>query len=99
MPEKKQNKVWYRFIDRNRVYDYKSIYNAIHWAEIKVRTSTSGEIRVHIDSKCTGEVMDRAFEVFKKLKIHETGLRNGVLFYLAEKWFPILVFPIHKGDW
>ena len=29
--------------------------------------------------------MDRAFEVFKKLKIHKTELRNGVLFYLAVK--------------
>jgi len=29
--------------------------------------------------------MDRAYEVFKKLKMHDTGLRNGVLFYLAVK--------------
>ncbi len=46
---------------------------------------TSGEIRVHIDSKCKGEVMDKALNVFKKLKIHETEKRNGVLFYLAVK--------------
>ena len=29
--------------------------------------------------------MDRALGVFKKLKIHKTELRNGVLFYLAIK--------------
>ena len=46
---------------------------------------TSGEIRVHIDSKCKGDVMERALKVFGKLKIHETELRNGVLFYLAVK--------------
>ena len=55
----------------------------IKQAIMNAELDTSGEIRVHIDSKCKGEVMDRAYEVFKKLRIHETGLRNGVLFYLA----------------
>ena len=45
--------------------------------------NTSGEIRVHIESKCTGDVMDRAAYLFQKLKMHETKLRNAVLFYLA----------------
>ena len=44
---------------------------------------TSGEIRVHIEEKCPGDVMDRASVVFKKLAMHKTELRNGVLFYLA----------------
>lgn len=44
---------------------------------------TSGEIRVHIEEKCQGEVLDRAAIIFKKLNIHKTELRNGVLFYLA----------------
>ncbi len=57
----------------------------IKQAIMNAELDTSGEIRVHIDSKCKGEVMDRAFEVFKKLKMHDTGLRNGVLFYLAVK--------------
>ncbi|MEN8224740.1 MAG: TPM domain-containing protein [Bacteroidota bacterium] len=57
----------------------------IKQAIMNAELDTSGEIRVHIDSKCKGEVMNRAFEVFKKLKIHETQLRNGVLFYLAVK--------------
>ena len=57
----------------------------IKQAIMNAELDTSGEIRVHIDSKCKGDVMDRAFEVFKKLKIHQTELRNGVLFYLAVK--------------
>lgn len=43
----------------------------------------SGEIRVHLDMRCKGDVMDRAKKVFEKLKMHETELRNGVLIYLA----------------
>ena len=57
------------------------IKSAVKEAEL----NTSGEIRVHIDSRCKGEVMERAYEVFKKLKINKTELRNGVLFYLAIK--------------
>lgn len=59
--------------------DKKAIQNAIAEAEL----NTSGEIRVHIDSKCAEEVKAHAIEVFGKLKMHETALRNGVLFYLA----------------
>jgi uncharacterized membrane protein len=44
---------------------------------------TSGEIRVHIESRCREEVLDRAAWLFKKLKMHETKDRNGVLIYLS----------------
>lgn len=44
---------------------------------------TSGEIQVHIENHCKGEVLDRAAEVFEKLKMHKTAQRNAVLFYLA----------------
>ncbi len=44
---------------------------------------TSGEIRVHIEKDCKTDVLDRAAYIFKKLKMHKTKLRNGVLFYLA----------------
>ncbi len=44
---------------------------------------TSGEIRVHIESLCKGEVLDRAAWLFKSLKMHKTALRNGVLIYLS----------------
>jgi uncharacterized membrane protein len=44
---------------------------------------TSGEIRVHIESSLNGDVLDRAAWLFKKLGMHKTTERNGVLFYLA----------------
>jgi len=46
---------------------------------------TSGEIRVHIESSCREDVLDRAAWIFKKLGMHKTAERNGVLFYLAVK--------------
>lgn len=46
---------------------------------------TSGEIRVHIEDKCKGDVKDRAAYIFGKLEMHKTEQRNGVLFYLAVK--------------
>ncbi len=45
--------------------------------------NTSGEVQVHIESHCKKAVMDRAAEVFAMLHMHNTKLRNGVLFYLA----------------
>ncbi|MBI5009345.1 MAG: TPM domain-containing protein [Bacteroidia bacterium] len=45
--------------------------------------STSGEIRVHIETNCSEDVLDRAAWIFNKLKMHNTADRNGVLFYLA----------------
>ncbi len=55
------------------------IANAIRVAEM----NTSGEIRLHIEKYCKGNVLDRATYVFEKLEMHKTQLRNGVLFYLA----------------
>ena len=49
----------------------------------KAEHQTSGEIRVHIESKCKEDVLDRAAWLFKKLKMHETKDRNGVLIYLS----------------
>ncbi|GAA4468778.1 TPM domain-containing protein [Nibrella saemangeumensis] len=46
--------------------------------------ATSGEIRVHIEKKCTEEnPVKRAIEVFGNLGMHQTAEQNGVLFYLA----------------
>ncbi len=45
--------------------------------------STSGEIRVHIETTCPEDVLDRAAWIFSKLKMHKTADRTGVLFYLA----------------
>jgi uncharacterized membrane protein len=58
-----------------------SIQQAISNAE----RSTSGEIRVHIDSICLGNPMRKAIRVFKRLKMYETAEKNGVLIYIATK--------------
>jgi uncharacterized membrane protein len=57
----------------------------IRQAILNAELDTSGEIRVHIEDTCEGDVMDRAADIFKKLKMHKTERRNGVLFYLALK--------------
>ncbi len=57
----------------------KEIVQAIETAE----RQTSGEIQVHIENHCKGDVLDRAAEVFEALKMHKTKERNAVLFYLA----------------
>ena len=44
---------------------------------------TSGEIRIHIDGDCKGDPVKRAEEVFVRLGMHKTELRNGILIYLA----------------
>jgi len=68
--------------------DKLQIKNAIRVAE----TNTSGEIRVHVEKYCRGNVLDQAAYVFEKLEMHMTKLRNGVLFYLAveDRKFAIL---------
>jgi uncharacterized membrane protein len=57
------------------------ILDAIKEAE----KETSGEIRVHIETRLSGDVLDRASWIFKKIGMDRTKERNGVLFYLAIK--------------
>ena len=57
----------------------------IRSAVTEAELNTSGEIRVHIDNHCRGDVMDCAAWWFKKLGMQKTAQRNGVLFYLAVK--------------
>jgi len=61
--------------------DEQQVVNAIKEAE----NNTSGEIRVHIENTCDLNVLDRATQVFAYLHMHQTALRNGVLFYVALK--------------
>ncbi len=50
----------------------------------KAEFMTSGEIRVFLEAKCPiDSVLDRAAYQFKKLNMHKTKDRNGVLIYLA----------------
>ena len=64
----------------NREEDHR-IVKAIKQAE----KNTSGEIKVHIENHCKGNVEERSLFVFNRLKLNKTKLRNGVLIYLAVK--------------
>ena len=55
------------------------IISAIRAAE----QQTSGEIRVHIEKNAKGKIMNAAVRTFKKLDMHKTEARNGVLIFLA----------------
>ena len=55
------------------------IEQAIKEAEL----NTSGEIRVHIESKCPQDPLQRAVYIFNYLKMFNTQARNGVLIYVA----------------
>ncbi|HXS56390.1 MAG TPA: TPM domain-containing protein [Hanamia sp.] len=45
---------------------------------------TSGELRIFVESRCKYvDPLDRAAELFSKLQMEKTALRNGVLFYVA----------------
>lgn len=68
--------------------EQKQVTDAIARAEL----NTSGEIRVHIESRCKEDVLDRAAFIFKELEMHKTERRNGVLFYVSyeDRKFAIL---------
>ena len=55
------------------------VVEAIRQAEL----NTSGEIKVHIENHCRGNVEERSLFIFHRLKMNETQQRNGVLIYLA----------------
>jgi len=70
--------------------DIRNFFSADEQARIvaaikEAEKATSGEIRLHLTNHCKGDVLDCAAFIFEKLKMHETELRNGVLFYLAVK--------------
>jgi uncharacterized membrane protein len=56
---------------------------AIQGAIAAAELHTSGEIRVHVARQCKGDPMEEAIVVFEKLEMHQTKLRNGILFYLS----------------
>ncbi|MBL4605650.1 MAG: TPM domain-containing protein [Flavobacteriaceae bacterium] len=59
--------------------DEETIVDAIKQAE----KNTSGEIRVHIEGHTDKDHFEHALEVFQRLEMHKTELRNGVLIYIA----------------
>ena len=64
------------------------IVEAIRAAE----KNTSGEIRIHLDRRTQGDVMDRAKKIFQRQRLHQRKHRNAVLIYLslADRSFAIL---------
>lgn len=61
--------------------DQEKIVAAIKTAE----KCTSGEIRVHVQAKCSDNPYEDAKKIFNKLKMDATEQRNGVLFFVAYK--------------
>jgi uncharacterized membrane protein len=57
----------------------------IKQAILNAELDTSGEIRVHVENTCEGDVQQRASQVFNAIEMKNTSRQNGVLFYLAIK--------------
>jgi uncharacterized membrane protein len=55
----------------------------IKQAILNAELDTSGEIRVHVENICEGDVQHRASQVFNDIEMKNTTRHNGVLFYLA----------------
>lgn len=69
--------------------DKARIVEAIRMAE----KETSGEVRVYVESKNPFvDPMDRAAQVFYKLKMQDTDHRNAVLLYIALKHHELALF-------
>ena len=62
---------------------------------------TSGEIRVFVENRCRFmDPVDRAAEIFFRLKMENTEDRNGVLIYIAMKDRQLAIFGdegIHRS--
>ncbi len=68
--------------------DEQRILEAIRQAERR----TSGEIRVHLESKLGGDPLEAAAAVFHRLKMDRTAERNGVLIFLVPKEHKFAIF-------
>ena len=58
----------------------------------KAERSTSGEIRVHLEENPSADALTEAKRIFRRLNMHKTVDRNGVLILLApeQKQFAII---------
>lgn len=75
--------------------ELQQLVEAIRAAEKK----TSGEIRVYVAKSCKKAPLERAIEVFKKLQMHRTKLRNAVLIFVSPSDRKAAIFGdkgIHK---
>ena len=88
-----QDTSMFKFLDRSAPFftldEQAQLVNAIRTAEGK----TSGEIRLFVESHNPYvEPMERAFRVFKDLKMENTEKRNAVLIYVAMKDHELAIF-------
>jgi uncharacterized membrane protein len=60
-------------------HDEARVVAAIRAAEAR----TSGEIRVHVEGRCSGSAIETAGRWFRRLGMEATAERNGILFYVA----------------
>jgi uncharacterized membrane protein len=58
---------------------------AISMAIEEAEKQTSGEIRVHVDNKCSGDPVKEAISHFNRLEMFKTKDRNGILIYVAKE--------------
>ena len=56
---------------------------AIVAAIVSAEDRTSGEIRIHLEDRTEGDVLECARRVFEQLGMTQTAARNGVLLYLS----------------
>lgn len=56
---------------------------AITRAVAEAEEHTSAEVRVHLDHSCDGDALQQAIKVFKRLGMHKTAARSGVLVYVS----------------
>jgi uncharacterized membrane protein len=61
--------------------DRRAIEKAIDEAE----NLTSGEVRVHLQTRCGGDILKDARKAFTRLRMHRTKERNSVLIFIALK--------------
>ena len=57
--------------------------NEIVEAIRRAEESTTGEIRVHVQSRCGEDPMKDARRVFRRLRMHKTKHKNAVLIFVA----------------
>jgi len=67
--------------------EQEQVVSAIQTAE----KNTSGEIRVHLESFCWGDAVERAKKIFAKLGMQNTKEQNGILIYIATENHKIAV--------
>jgi uncharacterized membrane protein len=53
---------------------------------------TSGEIKVHLDLKCSGDPLERTRTLFTEMNMQKTQFRNGVLIYVATDDHKLAIF-------